>query len=106
MSYRKNHKLKLMINRSFCDHCGRTLKYIDPVPVINFIILGGKCRYCGTKIAVKYLWAEVFSGFIMLMAMFSPIHLVLMIPLITGAIFLAAWITMKIPDKRRVFHEN
>ncbi len=36
--------------RSVCTHCGHTLSAIDLIPVVSFVLLGGRCRYCRRKI--------------------------------------------------------
>lgn len=33
-------------DRSVCLHCGRTLKWYDLIPLISWVTLKGKCRYC------------------------------------------------------------
>lgn len=37
-------------DRSQCLHCGHTLSAIDLIPLISWISLGGRCRYCKKKI--------------------------------------------------------
>ena len=39
--------------RSHCDHCGETLKWDDLIPIVSYIFLRGKCRYCHT-ILISY----------------------------------------------------
>ena len=48
--------------RSYCPHCKKKLRWYDLFPILSFIILRGRCRYCGDKIAVEYLLAEVVMG--------------------------------------------
>lgn len=48
--------------RSRCDHCGYTLKWYDLVPVISFLLLGGKCRKCKEKIGLTHLLSELLVG--------------------------------------------
>src|SRR5437868_1567893 len=48
--------------RSQCPYCKKTLAWFDLVPVISYLTLGGKCRYCHKKISNQYLWAEVITG--------------------------------------------
>ena len=45
--------------RSRCPNCGHDLGVLDLIPIASWIFLGGKCRYCKTKIPVRYLLAEV-----------------------------------------------
>lgn len=49
-------------NRSRCDGCGKVLKWYDLVPVISYLMLGGKCRYCKSKISLTHLLSETLLG--------------------------------------------
>ena len=40
--------------RSVCDSCGRILSALELIPVVSYIVLGGKCRTCGKKIAPRH----------------------------------------------------
>lgn len=44
--------------RSVCDHCGEVLRERDLVPIFSYILLGGKSRHCGGKIAPRHFMAE------------------------------------------------
>jgi leader peptidase (prepilin peptidase)/N-methyltransferase len=46
-------------SRSYCPACGETLRPLDLVPVISFLALKGKCRYCGEKISPRYPLVEL-----------------------------------------------
>lgn len=46
--------------RSKCDKCGHVLGWHDLVPVVSYVLLGGRCRYCRQKIAVRNVILEVF----------------------------------------------
>lgn len=53
-------------SRSHCDSCGRTLSFIDLIPVVSYLILGGKCRTCKAKIptngfVVELTWSMAFG---------------------------------------------
>jgi len=48
--------------RSRCDECGYILKWYDLVPVISFLMLGGKCRKCKRKIDTSHLISELMMG--------------------------------------------
>lgn len=48
--------------RSKCPQCGHTLKSTDLVPVVSWLLLRGKCRYCGKKISFQYPLVELTSG--------------------------------------------
>lgn len=48
--------------RSYCDHCKATLKTLDLVPIISFVGLSGKCRYCKKPISFQYPIVEGLTG--------------------------------------------
>lgn len=52
----------ILVSRSECVHCGRRLGFWDLVPVVSFLILGGRCRYCRQKISWQYPVVESASG--------------------------------------------
>lgn len=45
--------------RSVCVHCQHTLKAADLIPVVSFLMLRGRCRYCGKKISWQYPLVEI-----------------------------------------------
>lgn len=48
--------------RSICLHCRKQLKWYDNIPIFSWIFLRGKCRYCGKKIGLMEILAEVLMG--------------------------------------------
>ena len=57
--------------RSFCPNCNHRLEFLDLIPIISYLALGGKCRYCGQKIRIRYLVLETLSGIVFLLAYMS-----------------------------------
>ena len=49
-------------NRSYCDECKHTLSFYDMIPVVSFVMLKGKCRYCKKKIDPLSTYMELFTG--------------------------------------------
>ena len=47
---------------SHCVECLHELSWKDLIPVLSFMWLRGKCRYCGRKISSRYWMVEVVSG--------------------------------------------
>jgi leader peptidase (prepilin peptidase)/N-methyltransferase len=48
---------------SHCPACGKPLKFYDNIPVIAYILLGGKCRRCKNRISLIYPLVEIFTAF-------------------------------------------
>lgn len=48
--------------RSSCPHCRHTLAATDLIPLLSFIFLRGKCRYCRKKISPQYPLVELGIG--------------------------------------------
>jgi leader peptidase (prepilin peptidase)/N-methyltransferase len=53
---------------SHCFKCGRKLEPLDLIPVISYLYLRGKCRYCGERISSRSLWVEIGTGCVFLLA--------------------------------------
>lgn len=51
-----------IFGRSVCDHCHKKIQWFNNIPVISFIILGGKCASCGKKISFRYPLLEIFAS--------------------------------------------
>ncbi len=48
--------------RSHCDNCKHELSFLDMIPIISYIILHGRCRYCKKKISSLSSYMEFFTG--------------------------------------------
>lgn len=49
-------------SHSECRYCHRGLKIRDNIPVLSFVLLGGKCRYCKHAISLQYPMVELLMG--------------------------------------------
>lgn len=49
---------------SHCPACGKDLTWYDLIPVFSFLLLKGRCRYCGEKISPLYPVMETVTGFL------------------------------------------
>jgi prepilin signal peptidase PulO-like enzyme (type II secretory pathway) len=70
--YRLEQK-KDLSGRSFCPHCRHTLSWKDLFPVLSYLSLGGKCRYCKKKISIQYPIVEIFTGLVFVL-IFSQLY--------------------------------
>ncbi len=50
--------------RSYCEHCKKQIRWHDLFPIVSYLLLGGKCRFCKKKIGIEYLATEVLTGLI------------------------------------------
>lgn len=64
--YRIPRKERLILSRSRCPNCGANLRIIDNIPLLSFILLGGKCRNCKAKISWRYPMVELLTALIFL----------------------------------------
>jgi leader peptidase (prepilin peptidase)/N-methyltransferase len=52
----------IVLPASACTKCGAPIKPYDNIPVVSFLLLGGKCRACKAKISPIYPLVELFTG--------------------------------------------
>ena len=60
--WRLPRKESLAYPSSHCTQCNHELKSYDNIPLISYLVLGGKCRYCKTPISVRYPIVELMSA--------------------------------------------
>ncbi len=58
------HTNRISKGRSKCTRCGHTLKTMDLVPVLSFIMLRGRCRYCKTRLSIQYPLVEIITAIV------------------------------------------
>jgi leader peptidase (prepilin peptidase) / N-methyltransferase len=56
----------IVLPASACPKCGREIRPYDNIPVISYLLLGGKCRGCETKISPMYPLVELLTGLLFL----------------------------------------
>ncbi|PIQ85631.1 MAG: prepilin peptidase [Candidatus Omnitrophica bacterium CG11_big_fil_rev_8_21_14_0_20_45_26] len=52
--------------RSYCPNCRKSIAWYDNIPLISYILLGGRCRNCHLPIAMRYFFVELLTGLIFL----------------------------------------
>lgn len=60
--YRIPAQMPFANDRSICPACKHVLNGYDMIPVLSYLILGGRCRFCKAKISVRYPFIEVLGG--------------------------------------------
>ena len=59
--YRIPRRQSLNHPPSRCPHCGNQLRWIDNIPVVSYLVLGGRCRKCRKGISVRYPLVELLT---------------------------------------------
>lgn len=104
------HKGKDFIHgRSECVHCGHKLSARDLIPIISWLLLRARCRYCGKAISRRYPVVEIVTGIVFAWSFvawnfgpdFAFVQLVFWLLLAVGLIMLAEYDLrwMLLPDK-------
>ena len=47
---------------SMCSNCGTLIAPYDNIPILSYLWLKGRCRYCRTKISLRYPMVELLGG--------------------------------------------
>jgi prepilin signal peptidase PulO-like enzyme (type II secretory pathway) len=56
------HGVKTLSGRSGCASCGHELEAVDLVPILSWLLLRGRCRFCGSKISLQYPLVEATTA--------------------------------------------
>ncbi|MCC6833036.1 MAG: prepilin peptidase, partial [Thermoleophilia bacterium] len=62
VAWRWPREESLVTPRSHCGSCDRTLGALELVPVLSWLVQGGRCRGCGERVHWRYPAMEVASG--------------------------------------------
>ena len=62
--YRMPSGQSIVMPRSYCTACKHQIPWYDNIPVLSFILLLGKCRFCKEKISLRYITVEVLTAVI------------------------------------------
>lgn len=67
VSMRLGKEEDFIYGRSCCPHCRHTLRAVDLIPLVSFLCLKGKCRYCKKRISIRYFLVEVLFSLIFIL---------------------------------------
>lgn len=60
--YRVPLGLSIVSPPSACPGCGKKIAFYDNIPILSYLLLGGRCRGCGSKISARYPLIEAATG--------------------------------------------
>ncbi|MBL8194181.1 MAG: prepilin peptidase [Blastocatellia bacterium] len=56
--------------RSFCPNCKHQITALENIPILSYMVLGGKCRKCKVKISIIYPFVEALTTIAFLLAFY------------------------------------
>ncbi|MHB8483082.1 MAG: prepilin peptidase [Nitrospiria bacterium] len=72
--YRLPREESIVFPASHCPSCRQPIPWYDNIPLIGFILLKGRCRFCHEAISFRYLIVELLNGlgYLFLLRQFGP----------------------------------
>ncbi len=64
--YRLPRDKSLITPPSACPACGKHIRFYDNIPLISWLLLGRKCRYCNAPVSPRYFVIELLTGLVFL----------------------------------------
>ena len=68
LGYRLPRKESIVFPSSHCPNCKHKLNFLDLIPILSYIFLKGKCRYCKKKISIIYPIIEFLTGILFVLS--------------------------------------
>lgn len=53
---------------SHCTKCGNEIRWYDNIPIVSYIVLRGRCRFCHQHYSCRYLVVEALTGLLFVLA--------------------------------------
>ncbi len=104
--YRIPRKLNVAKGRSFCPNCKTTIHFYHNVPIVSFILLEGRCKYCKTKISFRYPLVELICGisYTLIFLSFRFSYLTILYCLFASCLLTLSFIDMDTQEIPDTFH--
>ncbi len=87
---------------NYCTKCRHQIKWQQNIPILSWLLLRGKCRFCSESIPSRYFFVEVLSSLLFLVSIYSNPSSFELLPrsivLIFGWILLITLLTISIID--------
>lgn len=106
--YRIPNKESIAYPGSKCGNCNTSLKPLDLIPVLSYLFLKGKCRYCQSKVSIQYPLIELLNGalYVLLYHYFDISLITITYSILFSVLLTVAVIdykTMRIPNPLVIF---
>jgi leader peptidase (prepilin peptidase)/N-methyltransferase len=60
--YRVPRAMSIVRPRSHCTACGAPIRWHDNIPIVSYLVLGGRARCCGKRFSPRYVVVEAAAG--------------------------------------------
>ena len=101
--HRVPNEESIVFPNSACPKCQKPIKFYDNIPILSWLILGGKCRNCKEKISPRYPAVELLNGLLFLL-IFWQFGLSWFLPV--SLIFAAAMVALIFIDAEHLILPN
>ncbi len=90
----------LLYPASHCDACQHPLGPLDLIPVVSYLVLRGRCRYCGARIGPRSLLLEASSALLFALAarQFQPENTAGLLTLFLVSTLLGVYLLVTVTD--------
>jgi prepilin signal peptidase PulO-like enzyme (type II secretory pathway) len=98
---------KFGTSRSHCDSCNHTLAWYDLIPIVSWVVLKGRCRYCNAQLPVTLLIVELFTGLaLVILAIFLNYQIISLVYMLSVCILLSLEILFLIDLTHRILPDK
>ena len=71
VGYRLPNNMSIIFPSSHCPKCNHKLGKLELIPVLSYIIQGGRCKHCKSKISIFYPIFEILTGILFVLCYLS-----------------------------------
>lgn len=64
-------ELSIAKGRSMCPDCRHTLSWFDLLPIISWLMVAGRCRYCKKRISIQYPLVELLVAILLVTSWYA-----------------------------------
>jgi leader peptidase (prepilin peptidase)/N-methyltransferase len=101
--YRLPKNKQIISGRSFCPKCKKKINWFDNLPLISFILLNRKCRFCNRFISARYFIVELITGiaFLFIYLNFENLNTIIFLSILSLILIIIFFIDLEnfiIPD--------
>ena len=108
--FRLPFQRSIIYPRSTCLKCNSKINWFDNIPILSWLILKGKCRFCKNKISFQYPFIELLTGLIFIINFYSMPTLFNKVPegfvLIMGCALSSIFILLSVFDYKYFWLPN